>query len=140
MNWCLLFLILLVYNLDYDHVKALNNRLYAQQKEFRETCDKLHNLRTTVKDLTIDIKNLTSLKYLNEYEIAIQEAFDELFATKTLIKREIIKYYIDNLYASSSNYKILKINEPSSTNPRGKIVTISSRNTIKNNKCNLPRT
>ena len=37
----------------------------------RETCDKLHNLRTTVKDLTTDIKNLTSLKYLNEYEVAI---------------------------------------------------------------------
>ena len=90
-------------NIDYDRVKELNNRLYAQQKEFRETCDKLHNLRTTVKDLTINIKNLTSLKYLNEYEIAIQEAFDEVFAVETLIKREIIKYYIDNLYASSSN-------------------------------------
>ena len=77
--------------------------MYAQRKEFRETCDKLHNLRTTIKDLTINIKNLTSLKYLNEYEIAIQEAFDEVFAVETLIKREIIKYYIDNLYASSSN-------------------------------------
>ena len=92
-----------IYNLDYDHVKELNNRLYAQWKEFRETCNKLHNLRTTVKDLTTDIKNLTSLKYLNKYEIAIQEAFDKLFASKTLIKREIIKYYIDNLYTSSSN-------------------------------------
>ena len=92
-----------IYNLDYDRVKKLNNRLYAQCKEFRETCDKLHTLRTTVKDLTIDIKNLTSLKYLNEEEIAIQESFDELFATETLIKREIIKYYIDNLYASSFN-------------------------------------
>ena len=51
-----------IYNLDYDRVKKLNNRLYAQHKEFRETCDKLHNLRTTVKDLTTDIKNLTSLK------------------------------------------------------------------------------
>ena len=61
-----------IYNLDHDHVKELNNRLYAQRKEFRETCDKLHNLRTTVKDLTTNIKNLTSLKYLNEYEIAIQ--------------------------------------------------------------------
>ena len=40
---------------------------------------------------------------MNEYEVAIQEAFDELFATETLIRREIIKYYIDNLYASSSN-------------------------------------
>ena len=60
-------------------------------------------VQTTVKDLTTDIKSLTSLKYLNEYEIAIQEVFDELFAIETLIKREIIKYYIDNLYASSSN-------------------------------------
>ena len=68
--------------------------MFAQCKDFRETCDKLHNLRTTVKDLTTDIKNLTSLKYLNKYEVAIQEAFDELFATKTLIKREIIKYYL----------------------------------------------
>ena len=83
-----------IYNIDYDRVKKLNNRLYAQHKEFRETCNKLHNLRTTVKDLTTDIKKPTSLKYLNEYEVAIQEAFDELFATKALIKREIIKYYI----------------------------------------------
>ena len=60
-------------------------------------------VQTTVKDLTTNIKSLTSLKYLNEYEIAIQEAFDELFAIETLIKREIIKYYIDNLYASSFN-------------------------------------
>ena len=60
-------------------------------------------VQTTVKDLTTYIKSLTSLKYLNEYEIAIQEAFDELFAIETLIKREIIKYYIDNLYASSFN-------------------------------------
>ena len=92
-----------IYNIDYDRVKKLNNRLYAQRKEFREACDKLHNLRIIVKDLTTGIKNLTSLKYLNEYEVAIQEAFDELFATETLIRREIIKYYIDNLYASSSN-------------------------------------
>ena len=70
-----------IYNIDYDRVKELSNRLYDERKEFRETCDKLHNLRTTVKDLTIDIKNLISLKYLNEYEIAIQEAFDEFFAT-----------------------------------------------------------
>ena len=92
-----------IYNIYYDHVKELNNRLHAQRKEFRETCDKLHNLRTIVKDLTTDIKNLTSLKYLNEYEVTIQKAFDKLFATETLIKREIINYYIDNLYASSSN-------------------------------------
>ena len=114
--------------------------MYAQCKEFRETFDKLHNLRTTVKDLTTDIKNLTSLKYLNEYGVAIQEAFDELFAIETIIKREIIKYYIDNLYASSSNYKILKTNEPSSTNPRGKTIKFFSRNTIKNNKRSITRT
>ena len=92
-----------IYNLDYDRVKEVNSRLYAQWKEFRETCDKLHNLRIIVKYLNTKIRNLTSLKYLNEYEIAIQEAFDALFTTETLIKREIIKYYIDNLYASSSN-------------------------------------
>ena len=93
-----------IYNIDYDRVKELNNRLYAQRKEFRETCDKLHNLRTTVKDLTTDIKNLTSLKYLHEYEVAIQKALDELFSIENLIKKEIVKYYIENLYASSSNY------------------------------------
>ena len=31
-----------IYNIDYDRVKELNNRLYSQRKEFRETCDKLH--------------------------------------------------------------------------------------------------
>ena len=40
-----------IYNLDYDCVKELNNRFYVQRKEFRETCDKLHTLRTTIKDL-----------------------------------------------------------------------------------------
>ena len=60
-----------IYNIDYDRVKELNNRLHAQRKEFRETCDKLHNFKTTVKDLTTNIKNLTFLKYLNEYEVAI---------------------------------------------------------------------
>ena len=93
-----------IYNIYYDHVKELNNRLHAQRKEFKETCDKLHNLRTTVKDLTTDIKNLTSLKYLHEYEVAIQKALDELFSIENLIKKEIVKYYIENLYASSSNY------------------------------------
>ena len=92
-----------IYNINYDHVKELNNRLYVQRKEFRENYDKLHTLGTTVKDLTRDIKNLTSLKYLSEYKVAIKESFDELFATKTLIKRQIIKYYIDNLYSSSSD-------------------------------------
>ena len=76
-----------IYNLDYDRVKELNNRLYVQWKEFRENYDKLHTLKTTIKDLTRDIKNLTSLKYLSEYDVAIKESFDELFATKTLVKR-----------------------------------------------------
>ena len=76
-----------IYNLDYDCVKELNNRLYVQWKEFREIYDKLHTLRTAIKDLTRDIKNLTSLKYLSECEVAIKESFDELFATKTLIKK-----------------------------------------------------
>ena len=47
-----------------------------------------------------------------EYEIAIKETFDELFTTKTLIKKEIIKYYIDNLYASSSDNKYWKLMNP----------------------------
>ena len=76
-----------IYNLDYDCVKELNNRLYVQWKEFRENYDKLHTLKTTIKDLTRDIKNLTSLKYLSEYKVAIKESFDELFSTKTLVKR-----------------------------------------------------
>ena len=57
-----------IYNLDYDRVKEFNNRLYVQRKEYKENCDKLHTLRTIVKDLTRDIKNLTSLKYLCEYK------------------------------------------------------------------------
>ena len=36
-----------IYNIYYDRVKELNNRLYTQRKKFRETYDKLHNLRTT---------------------------------------------------------------------------------------------
>ena len=64
----------------------------------------MHNHGTYILQQTYSIRNIVlSYKYLNEYEIAIQESFDELFATKTLIKREIIKYYIDNLYTSSSN-------------------------------------
>ena len=57
-----------IYNLDYDRVKEFNNRLYVRRKEYRENCDKLYTLRTTVKDLTRDIKNLTFLKYLCEYK------------------------------------------------------------------------
>ena len=87
-----------IYNIDYDRIKELNNRLYAQRKDFRETCDKLHNLRTTVKDLTTDIKNLTSLKYLNEYEVAIQEAFDELFAIDPRGKTIVLQEYKKQIY------------------------------------------
>ena len=32
-----------------------------------------------------------------------QENYEELFDTKTLVKTEIVKYYIDNLYVSSSS-------------------------------------
>ena len=52
-------------------------------------------------------KNLTSLKYLSEYELAIRETYGELVITKTLIKEEIVRFYIDNLYA-----KFLYINRP----------------------------
>ena len=35
-----------VYNLDYDRVKELSNRIYNQREEFRKILDKLHALRT----------------------------------------------------------------------------------------------
>ena len=55
-----------VYNLDYDRVKEFSNRIYIQREEFRKNLDKLHTSRTTVKNLTKDIQNLVSLKYLCE--------------------------------------------------------------------------
>ena len=51
----------IVYNLDYDRVKELSNRIYIQREEFRKNLDKLRALRTTVKSLTKDIQNLVSL-------------------------------------------------------------------------------
>ena len=36
-----------------------------------------------VKNLTKDVKKLTSLKYLSEYEFAIKETYDELFTIET---------------------------------------------------------
>ena len=90
-------------NLDYDRVKELSNRIYIQREEFRTNLDKLHALRTTIKNLTKDIMNLVSLKYLYEYENTIKETYKELFDIETLVKTEIIKYYIDNLYVSSSS-------------------------------------
>ena len=92
-----------VYNLDYDRVKELSNRIYIQSEEFRKNLDKLHALRTTVKNLTKDIQNLVSLKYLWEYETTIKETYEEYFDTETIVKTEIVKYYIDNLYVSSSS-------------------------------------
>ena len=47
-----------VYNLDYDHVKELSNRIYIQRDEFRKKLDKLHALRTTIKNLSKDTQNL----------------------------------------------------------------------------------
>ena len=61
-----------IYNLDYDCVKELSNRIYIQHEEFRKNLDKLHALRTTIKNLTKDIQNLVSLKYLCEYENTIK--------------------------------------------------------------------
>ena len=64
----------------------------------------MHNHGTYILQQIYCIRNIVlSYKYLNEYEIVIQESFEELFATETLIKKEIIKYHIDNLYTSSSN-------------------------------------
>ena len=47
-----------VYNLDYDRVKELSNRIYIQLEEFRKNLDKLHALRTTVKTLLKIFKTL----------------------------------------------------------------------------------
>ena len=92
-----------VYNIDYDRVKELSNRIYIQREEYRKNLDKLHALRTNVKNLTKDIQNLVSLKYLCEYETTIKETYEEYFSTETVVKTEIVKYYIDNLYVSSSS-------------------------------------
>ena len=92
-----------VYNLDYDRVKELSYKIYIQHEEFRKNLDKLHALRTTLKNLTKDIQNLLSLKYLCEYENTIKETYEEYFSTETIVKTEIVKYYIDNLYVSSSS-------------------------------------
>lgn len=97
-----------IYNLDYECIKELNIRLYTQCEKFRKACDKLHILRQSVKDLTRDIRKLTSLKYLSKYESAIKKNYDELFITKTLIKEENVKFYIDNLYALSTKAKFSK--------------------------------
>ena len=92
-----------IYNLDYYSVKELSNIIYIQHEEFKKNLDKLHALRTTIKNLTKNIKNLVSLKYLCEYENTIKKACKEFFDTKTSVKTEIVKYYIDNLYVSSSS-------------------------------------
>ena len=90
-----------IYNLDYDHVKELSNRIYIQREEFRKNLDKLNALRNTIKNLTKDTKNHVSIKYLCEYENTIKETYEEFVDTETLVKTEIVKYYIDNLYVSS---------------------------------------
>ena len=92
-----------VYKLDYDRVKELSNRIYIQREEFRKNLDKLHALRTTVKNLTKDIQNLVSLKYLCEYENTIKETYEEYFNIETIVKTKIVKYYIDNIYVSCSS-------------------------------------
>ena len=92
-----------IYKLDYDHVKELSNRIYIQHEKFRKNLDKLHALTTNIKNLTKDIQNFVSLKYLCEYENTIKETYEELFDIETLVKTEIVKYYIDYLYVSSSS-------------------------------------
>ena len=91
------------YNLDYDRVKELSNIIYILREEFRKNLDKLHVLRTNVKNLTKDIQNLVSLKYLCEYKNTIKETYEEYFNTETIVKTEIVKFYIDNLFVSSSS-------------------------------------
>ena len=86
-----------IYNLDYDRVKELSNRIYIQREEFRKNLDKLHALRTTIKNLIKDIQNFASHKFLCEYKNTIKETYEEFFYIKTLVKTEIIKYYIDNV-------------------------------------------
>ena len=71
-----------IYNLNYDRVKELSNRIYIQRKEFRKNLDKLHVLRTTIKNLTKDINNLVSLKYLYEYENIIKETYKNFLIQK----------------------------------------------------------
>ena len=90
-------------NLDYDRIKELSNRIYIQREKFRKNLDKLHVLRTIIKNLTKYIQNLVFLKYLCEYKITIKETYEELFDIETLVKTEIVKYYIDNIYVSSSS-------------------------------------
>ena len=65
--------------------------------------DKLHVLRTNVKNLTKDINKLVSFKYLCENKNTMKETYEELFDIETFVKTKIIKYYIDNLYVSSSS-------------------------------------
>ena len=94
-----------IYNLDYDSVKELSNRLYIQREECRKFFDKLDALKNTIKNFTKDIKNLVSLKYLCEYENTIKETYEEFFDIETLVKTEIVKYYIDNLYVCKTRKK-----------------------------------
>ena len=53
-------------------------------------------LRQLVKNSIKYTKKLTSLKYLSEYELAINKTYNGLFIIKTLIQEEIVKVYIDN--------------------------------------------
>ena len=46
---------------------------------------------------------MTRSDVLCEYETTIKETYEEYFSTETIVKNEIVKYYIDNLYVSSSS-------------------------------------
>ena len=91
-----------IYNLDYDRVKELNNKLYSQRLDFRKISDKLNAARIHVKQVTKDITTINSLKHMSEYEIAITVAYNNLFEIETLVRKEILQFYIDTLYASPS--------------------------------------
>ena len=69
-------------------------------KNLGKILDKLNALRNTIKNLTKDMKNHVSIKYVCDYENTIKETYEEFFDTETLVKTEIVKYYIDNLYVS----------------------------------------
>ena len=62
-----------VYNIEYDHINNINNKLYIQCIEFRNNRDRLHSIRSSIKILIKDIKILVPLKKLRQYEIKIRK-------------------------------------------------------------------
>ena len=108
-----------VYNLDYDRLKELSNRIYILCEEFRKNLDKLHVLRTTLKKLTKDIQNLVSLKYLCEYETTIKETYEEYFSTETVVKtvNMIEAKPLEINYLLGREWELPQINKPETKYP-----------------------